>query len=256
MEIIFSLFLFIFGLVIGSFLNCVIYRLEVKQSFVKGRSYCPHCKHQLSWKDLIPLLSYITLGGRCRYCKKIISVQYPAVELLTGLLFLLSFNADHIVRSSYLLITISFFIILFVFDLKHYIIPDKVVLPAIIVALAYNTFSLVTGDFSFLYFMKLFWAGFIPAFVFFLIFVFSQGKWIGFGDIKLVLLMGLFLGPNRVLVALFLAFTLGAIIGLGLVIGTKKNMRSEIPFGPFLISGTLIALFWGNQIINWYLSRL
>jgi len=256
MQILFGIFVFIFGLIIGSFLNCVIYRLEVKQSFLKGRSYCPHCKHQLCWKDLLPVLSYIFIGGRCRYCKKKISVQYPLVELFTGLLFVLAVNPDHVVRSIYLAATISFLIIIFVIDLRHYIIPDKIVLPAIIIALAYNTFSFVTGDFSFPYFMRLFWAGLIPALLFFLIFLFSQGKWIGFGDVKLALLMGLFLGPNRIIVALFLAFTLGAIIGLGLIIATKKNMRSEIPFGPFLVSGTLLALFWGNKIVNWYLTRL
>lgn len=249
-----SFFVFLFGLCIGSFLNCVIYRLEEKQSFSKGRSYCPSCKHQLSWKDLIPILSYVFLLGHCRYCKKKISIQYPLVELATGILFILAFNADHIVQSIYFLLSISFLIIIFVSDLKHYIIPDKVILPAILISLAYNTFSLVTGDFTWSYFVRLFWAGFLPALFFFSLFFFSRGKWIGFGDVKLALFMGFLLGPNRIIAALFLAFLAGSVIGMGLIIFGKKKMKSEVPFGPFLVSGTLVSLFWGIDIINWYLN--
>ncbi|MBU3896280.1 prepilin peptidase [Patescibacteria group bacterium] len=248
-----SVFLFILGLVIGSFLNCVIYRIEVKKSFLSGRSFCPSCKHQLSWLDLIPVLSYILLSGSCRYCKKRISVQYPLVEMATGFLFLFLFNPDHFIRSSYWVIIFSLFIIIFVYDLKHYIIPDKIILPAIGVALAYNTFAVLTGDFSPSYYFQTLWAGTIPALFFFSLFVLSRGKWIGFGDVKLALAMGFLLGPNRIIVALFLAFVIGGIIAVGLIILGKKHMKAEMPFAPFLLLGTVLAHFLGNSMINYYL---
>ena len=145
-----NLFVFLFGLAIGSFLNCVIYRLEKKQSFLKGRSYCPHCKHILSWQDLIPVFSFLILRGKCRYCRKKISLQYPLVELATGSLFLLIFiyfNNLLVTRywllvTGYWLLITSFLIIIFVYDLKHYIIPDKVIYLAIAIAFLYN---LITG---------------------------------------------------------------------------------------------------------------
>jgi len=148
MELIFSFFIFLFGLVVGSFLNCVIYRLETEQSFLKGRSFCPHCGYPLAWKDLIPLLSFLILKGKCRYCGEKISGQYPLVELATGTLFLLvayyflfPLNVIHIVKTCYLLIVASFLIVIFVYDLKHYIIPDKVIYPAIVFVVLYQFFS-------------------------------------------------------------------------------------------------------------------
>ena len=257
---------FLIGLIAGSFLNCVIYRLEKGESFLKGRSYCPICRHQLSWQDLIPLLSFIFLGRRCRYCHGAISWQYPLVELITAVLFILIFWKFEFVWNlefgiwnfysslfiGYLFIIVSLLIIIFLFDLKHYIIPDRVVYPAILIALIFNFQFLISNNFA------LFWgpvfsaagaAGFFGAIV-----LFSRGKWMGAGDIKLAFLMGLFLSWPNILVALFLAFLLGSIVGIGLMLLKKKNFKSEIPFGPFLVSGTALALFWGENILNWYLN--
>lgn len=255
-SILISILVFIFGLIIGSFLNCVIYRLDSGKSFLKGRSFCPKCKHILAWYDLVPVISYLMLAGKCRYCKKVISIQYPLVELATALLFIAVFNFDHATKTIYLFITLSLFIIIFVFDLKHYIIPDKVVLPAIAISLIYNIFLLLTNDITLRIFLNFIYAGFFPALFFFLLFFLSQGKWMGFGDVKLALFMGLFLGFPKILVALFLAFMFGAIIGLGLIAFGNKTIKSELPFGPFLISGTILALFFGTSLINWYLSFL
>ena len=256
MELLTFLLVFIFGLAIGSFLNCVIYRLESSRSFLKGRSFCPRCKHVLAWYDLVPLISYLMLAGRCRYCKKTISTQYPLVELATAFLFVATFNFDHITRTIYLFIALSLFVIIFVFDLKHYIIPDKIVLPAIAISLVYNIFLLVTGDITSRIFLNFIYAGFFPALFFFLLFFLSKGKWMGFGDVKLAFFMGLFLGVPKILVALFLAFMFGGIIGLGFVTFGNKTIKSEVPFGPFLISGTILALFFGTRLVNWYLSLL
>src|SRR3989339_853687 len=185
------LFTFLLGVCIGSFLNCVVYRLESKKSLA-GRSFCPHCKHILSWKDLIPVLSFLFLKGKCRYCKEKISWQYPAVEVATGLIFF------------------------FIYDLKHYLIPDKVLFPAIFITLIFRLIF-ISGFLNYLL------AVLIASGFFLAIFLVSGGKWMGFGDVKLAILMGLLLGFPNILVALFLAFFLGAIIGTAGMI-FKRNI--------------------------------
>jgi prepilin signal peptidase PulO-like enzyme (type II secretory pathway) len=243
---------FVLGACIGSFLNCYIYRLENKKS-LKGRSFCPHCKHTLNWQDLFPVFSFLFLRGKCRYCKKKISWQYPVVELATGIIFLLIFNFKFlsILNLAFLFYVASALIIIFVYDLKHYIIPDKVLFPAIIVTFLYRLFESfwIPASAGMTVLAVIISAGF-----FFVIWLVSKGKWMGFGDVKLAVLMGLLLGLPNVLVALFLAFFFGAIIGVILMVLEKKNLKSEIPFGPFLIAGTFLALFWGPQIIQWYLK--
>jgi prepilin signal peptidase PulO-like enzyme (type II secretory pathway) len=286
LNILISTLIFLTGLIVGSFLNCVIYRTELQEdmpkgsphrkavSFLRGKSFCPKCKHILSWQDLIPVFSFIILKGECRYCKKPISWQYPLVELATGLLFLLIFNLSRIElvlvrgfqfspqenlwfptgQAIFNLIITCFLIIIFVYDLKHYIIPDKVIYPAIAIVFLYNIFYslFIVHDSKFLI-QSLFSA--LGAAVFFLLIVLiSRGRWMGVGDIKLAFLMGLFLAFPKILVALFLAFFVGAIIGLGLIIAGKKKMKSEVPFGPFLVTGTFLAIFFGQKLISWYLN--
>ncbi len=259
----FYLIIFIFGLIVGSFLNCIIYRIESGKSFLKGRSFCPNCHHELSWQDLIPLLSFLILKRKCRYCHQKISLQYPLVELFTGFLFVLtayyvlsSLNFQNLLFTIYYLIIISFLIIIFVYDLKHYIIPDKIVYSAIGITLFYQLFRI--WDFGNWNLFRASDLGFgvLPSLIFLVIILFSRGQWMGLGDFKLAVLMGLFLGFPNIVVALFLAVFWGAIIGLGLVIFGGKKLSSEIPFGPFLVTGTFVALFWGQQIINWYFNFL
>ena len=272
MEILVYIFVFFFGLIVGSFLNSIIYRLSTgaphqllfKSGGGLSRSFCPDCRHTLSWQDLIPLLSFLILKGKCRYCQKPISRQYPLVELVTGILFLLIFNYTfpNLLAIGYWLLVTSFLIIIFVYDLKHYIIPDKIIYPAIATAFLYQLFRILEfGNWNLFGIWNLEFGILRPilsavlASGFFLIIVLiSQGKWMGAGDIKLAFLMGLFLSFPKILVALFLAFFIGAIIGVGLVVSRKKTLKSEVPFGPFLVTGTFIALFWGENIINWYLN--
>ncbi|MDD5144684.1 MAG: prepilin peptidase [Candidatus Pacebacteria bacterium] len=255
MQIYFSIATFLLGLIVGSFLNCVIYRMEEGKSFLKGRSFCPYCKHELSWRDLIPIFSFLLLRRKCRYCKKPISWQYPLVELGTGILFVLGllfvFNSGIWDFICYLLVS-SFFVLIFVFDLKHYIIPDRLVWPAILIAFLYQ-WNLYQWNFLE---MKNLALGVLPAFFILAIIIVSRGKWMGLGDFSLTILMGLFLGFPKILVALFFAFFLGAIIGISLMIFKGKTLKSEIPFGPFLITATFISFFWGQQIINGYLRFL
>ncbi len=239
------LIIFLFGLIVGSFLNCIIYRLEVGKSFLGGHSFCPYCKHELVWHDLIPVFSFLMLKGKCRYCQKPISIQYPLIELTTAILFVLVFNSQNLLNTGYLLLTTSFLIIIFVYDLKHYIIPDKVIFPAILTSFLFlfTTNSLLLNTIL---------SAFGASFFFLLIYLISQGQWMGFGDVKLSFLMGLHLGFPNILVALFSAFFTGAIIGLILIAQNKKTLKSMVPFGPFLVFGTFLAMFYGELIINWY----
>jgi prepilin signal peptidase PulO-like enzyme (type II secretory pathway) len=269
-----SVFIFLLGLVVGSFLNCVVYRLSEKKSFVSGRSFCPQCKHSLAWYDLAPVFSFLFLKGKCRYCGKHISWQYPLVEICTGCIFLAIFqfslpagrqefsifnqfvNFQFLISLLYLFIIASLLIIIFIFDLKWYLIPDKVLFWAVGITASFHLYSFIfdlypRGQISNSLFSALGASGFFLA-----IFLLTRGKAMGFGDVKLAFFMGLFLGWPKIITALFLAFLIGAIIGLILMIGKKKHLKSEVPFGPFLITGLFIALFWGEKIFNYYLNFL
>lgn len=257
----FFVFIFILGLIIGSFLNVVILRLHEKKKFAWSRSRCPYCKHDLKFSDLIPVLSFMFLSGKCRHCEKKISWQYPIVELVTGLLFVLAtynvvgylgfeillYNSTVLLSWLRDLIFISFLIVIFVYDLRWYLILDKVTIPAMVVAVVINLWlgfaweTLLIG--------MLIGLGFFA-----LQFAVSKGKWIGGGDLRLGALMGLMLGTRGVIVALFFSYIIGAIFSLYLIATGKKGLKSQVPFGTFLAIGTLIALLWGDQVVNWYLG--
>lgn len=244
----------IFGLLIGSFLNVVILRLKTRESILFTRSHCPHCGKVLKWHQLIPLVSFLIQKGKCTYCKKKISWQYPLVELLTASLFLLIFNfkLPFLITFYYFLIA-SFLIVISVYDLKYYLIPDEIIYPAIIIVLLFNLTLhhytiLLSKTFWILMLLSLSGAGF-----FFLIVLISKGKWMGLGDVKLAVFMGLLLGWPSILLALFLSFIIGGFVGLILILFGRKTLKSEIPFGPFLCLGTLITLLYGSQILSWYL---
>jgi len=251
-EYLIAFFIFIFGLSIGSFLNCVIYRLENNKK-ITGRSFCPKCKNQLKWQDLFPIFSFLLLKGKCRHCKEKISFQYPLVELLSAVLFtmiFLKFWEVGILNMAVMFYIFSVLIIIFVYDLKHFLIPDKVLFPAIIILFIYRIFESANISIVANYIL----ASTVASGFFLIIFLISKGQWMGFGDVKLAILMGLLLGLSDVLVALFLAFLLGSVISIFLMAMRKKNLKSEVPFAPFLIAGTIISVFYGNQIIQWYLN--
>jgi prepilin signal peptidase PulO-like enzyme (type II secretory pathway) len=267
MYSIFYLLIFIFGLSVGSFLNCLIYRLEKEESFLRGRSYCPSCHHQLAWSDLIPLVSFLLLKRKCRYCRQKISWQYPLVELITGLFFVIilwylsfSFNIFSgfwFFQLVYYLIIVSLLIIIFVYDLRHYVIPDKIIYIAIGTAgLWYLAAGLLLNFYNKYEILNAIYSAIGAAAFFLLIVLVSRGRWMGAGDIKLAFLLGLILGYPAILISLFLAFFFGAIIGIGLIILGKKTLKSEVPFGPFLISGFALTFFFGQTLINWYLTGL
>jgi prepilin signal peptidase PulO-like enzyme (type II secretory pathway) len=259
MEFLIYFFVFILGLAVGSFLNCVIYRLEIGGSFLKGRSYCPYCKHILSWKDLIPIFSFLILKGKCRYCGKKISLQYPLVELFTGILFVLAIpiyeGRTYIDLIFYWVLT-CFLLVIFVYDLKHYLIPDQVIYPAIALTLLYRFFKIWNFGHWDLFGIWNLVLGILPSLFFLAIILTSHETWMGFGDFKLSILMGLILGWPKILVSLFFAFLSGAIVGLILILLKRKTLRSQIPFAPFLVSGTFFAMLFGDKIIDWYLRLI
>lgn len=243
---IYAIIVFIFGLLVGSFLNCIVCRLRDKESVVLGHSKCPHCKKQLNWYMLVPILSYVFLKGRCKDCRKRISIQYPLVELITGICFLILFFRFSLSLSLLIYIVLtSFLIVIFIYDLKYYLILDKVSVMAIIVALLAN---IIIGQ----PWLDLFIGMAIGGVFFLLQYVISKGRWIGGGDIRLGIFMGAILGWQGVLVALFVAYMIGAFISVLLVIFTKKGMKSKIPFGTFLTVATYIAIVFGQDLINWY----
>jgi prepilin signal peptidase PulO-like enzyme (type II secretory pathway) len=250
---------FIFGLIFGSFINVVTYRLKNGRNVIFGRSFCPECKTQLRWYDLIPLLSFIWLRRYCRYCHKKISWQYPIVELISGLLWVLIFYKFGIsLINIYYLFIFSLFLVIVVYDFKWRIIPDKIVYPAVIIVVIYNLFNAFKlGNFK-IFTEPLFIA--LGAFLFFfLLFYFSKGKAMGLGDAKLAFLIGLFLNPLLAAVAFTLSFIIGAVFGI-MLIGISKiphplvykgwGIKSQIAFGPFLILGATIAFSFSNFIIN------
>lgn len=253
---------FIIGSAVGSFLNVVICRLPEKRSIVKGRSCCPYCQTAIKLRDLIPILSFFLLRGKCRQCRKKISWQYPIIELVSGLLFVflawqhqlpVNFDNAFFYRN---IVFVAALIVIFVTDLRYYLIFQAVTIPVMFFALIANTFLYsYSGDWlTTLSYLVL--AGAISGGFFFLQYYLSKGKWIGGGDVYLGLLMGFMLGVQNVLLALFIAYIIGAIVSVFLLLFRRKKLKSQVPFGVFLSLATFIALSWGDVILNWYFAFL
>lgn len=240
----------VLGLCIGSFLNVVIYRLPAGESIVTGRSHCPACKRDLAWYDLIPVLSYLLLGARCRYCHANIAVRYPLVESLTGALFLLIYIhfGPGLVLLKYLFLVALLIAVTFI-DIDHFIIPNSLVSAGAIFGLG---ITLVAHDVSFI--SALIGAATTGGFLF-LVALISRGG-MGAGDIKLGLVTGLFLGWPLGLTGLFIGACVGGLLGVILLATRIKSRKDPLPFGPFIGLGTLIALLWGNQILQLVLGPL
>ncbi len=255
MLIFIPLLVFTLGLLVGSFLNVVILRLNTGRSVVTGRSACARCNHTLRWYELIPVFSFIGLRGKCRTCRRDISVQYPIVELVTAIVFVLLYTKFLIGGlSMYALISWGFaatvaslLIVITVYDLRHKIIPDTVVYPLILLAFASIIWSAVQ-DPLFLPWGRIL-EGTIVTLPFFALWYFSKGRAMGFGDVKLALAIGWLVGLVQGFTAVLLAFWIGAIVGLLLIgISRRYGMKSEIAFGPFLIIGLCIVVLWGVTI--------
>ncbi|OGL66515.1 hypothetical protein A2856_02380 [Candidatus Uhrbacteria bacterium RIFCSPHIGHO2_01_FULL_63_20] len=242
---------FVVGACIGSFLNVLVFRTRTHEA-PNGRSRCQRCQRVLTPLELVPIASFLALRGRCRGCRKPISAQYPLVETAVGCLFAFVYRSHGMPLDFSLplirdLAFVSILALLFTYDLKYKLLPDRFTLPAIAVAFGLNV-----------------WLGRRPTELsmgaalaggFFLLqYVLSRGRWIGGGDIRLGVLMGSMLGLPATLGALVIAYVIGALVGLGLLVAKKADGKTEIPFGTFLTASTFLMLFWGERIIGWYLG--
>ncbi len=258
-----STVLFFFGLSIGSFLNVLIYRVPRKESLASPPSHCPYCGKKILFYDNIPLISFILLKGKCRFCGEKISLRYPLVELFTALLFLFSF---YLFGFSLKLVSALFFLsvllALSLIDLETFLIPNRIIIPSIAVSVLLLAFSFL--GFPFLPLLSSsplssFLGAILSGGIIYLIVTLSPfffGKeGMGFGDIKLAVFIGLYLG-YYVVVALFFAFLLGGVVGVVLIYFQKKGRRDEIPFGPFLALGAFFSLFLAQPLAHWYLGLL
>lgn len=263
-----AIFLFVIGTFFGSFLSVVIYRIhEDKKGIIKGRSECPYCHKKLEMRDLVPIFSYLINRGKCKICKKKISIHYLLIEILTGIIFAafyilypffiyefgnLACNFNTVLFFNYIFFVIVslFLILIFFYDLKYLQIPEVFTLPAIALIFVVGIFMPQPGLYSMLI------GGAIAGLFFGFQFWISKEKWLGFGDIQVGILMGLLLGWQFFLIALFVTYIVGSIMSLILMLFKKVGLKSQIPFAPFMIIGTFITLFFGDYIMNLYLNTL
>lgn len=265
------IFLFLMGLVWGSFLNVVIYRTSHGKSPMEGRSVCPKCKKVIPWKYNIPLVSFVWLRGRCAFCHKKISWQYPLIEFVSGLLFIwwyivgmqffqLIGNPWQIVQPIFWLVVGMLMLTIFMTDLLYGVIPLSINLIFFSVVLFYRVGLVGFGKMTPI---DLWWAVVSAAGLALLFYILQRAtKWLkkvdglGTGDIILSPTLALLLGWPKIIVGVFAAFVVGSVVGLTLIGMKKKKIGQTIPFGPFLVAGTIIALIWGGPIWNWYMGML
>jgi len=257
--------IFVLGLCLGSFVNMLVYRMAVKYKLVKlgrdksrhynkNRSFCDYCGKQLHWYENIPIVSWLILRGRSKCCQKKLSRFYPIIELVTGIILVLityRFNLFsgrfslpiEMMQLFWLLIIVTLLLFLTVFDLKYLILPDFAVITLIIISFLGVIFDepniipyLVSASVG---------SGFLL-----ILYLITKKRGIGFGDVKLAVFMGLFLGWPKIIIALYIAFIVGAIVGVVGIFFKKITKKSKIAFGPFLILGTIVTWIWGNQILD------
>ena len=252
MEVIFTgIIIFVIGLVIGSFSNVCIYRIPRNESLVRPGSHCPQCSKPIPFYDNIPVISYILLKGKCRYCGKPIPLQYPIVELATGLFYLALylFFGLQMITIIYMILCTLLIIISFI-DLKERIIPDVLSLPFIAIGFLLSFFLKTISPIDSLLGI-LAGGGSLLIIAIAGTYLFKKEA-MGGGDIKLAAMIGAFLGWQLTLLSLFLGFFLGSIIGV-IVLIINKGKSDIVPFGPFIALGAMLSIFWGQAIIHWYL---
>lgn len=249
-----AIIIFIFGLLIGSFLNVCIYRIPIEKSIIFPSSHCPSCQRSLKVLDLIPLISYGLYRGKCRYCRGRISIRYPFFELLTAIVFLLLYSVFGLTSTFFFFgFLASLLIVITGIDYDHQIIPDGIVLLGTFAGFAYITYNHFVLKAPFSLFSHL--GGLlIGGGVFLLIAVVSNGG-MGGGDIKLIGMLGLWLGIRGILMTMFFSFILGAVLSVFLLAAKVKSRKEAIPFGPFIAIAALITICFQDDLWIWYLQR-
>lgn len=270
--------LVVLGLVFGSFVNAFVWRLHEQESLVgkkdkksnayrqrlsisKGRSMCPACQHELAAKDLVPLVSWLYLRGKCRYCHAKIE-DSPVVELVTAGLFAVSyiwwpyeFHGIGLYYFVFWLVFLVAFVALAVYDLRWFLLPNRLIFPLIGLAAVQIIGAIAFYNVGWQSVITAFWGVVVASGIFYTIFLVSKGEWIGGGDVKLGVIIGLLLGgPLMSLLMLFVASSLGTIVGLPFLLAGRRKMR--IPFGPFLLAATVFVTLFGASIIHWYKAQL
>ncbi len=276
------LILALLGLCLGSFVNALVWRLreqdKVKSrklvkskasksqdlSILKGRSMCPHCKHTLAVQDLLPVVSWLTLGGKCRYCHKPISWQYPLVELLTAALFVKSYffwpyvsGGDWKTSTALLLgvwlAIVTLFVALTIYDLRWMLLPDKLVYIVLGLAVLFVGMRAMTNAVPGTVVIDSLLGLLSVGGLFYVLFQVSGGKWIGGGDVKLGFGLGLLAGSlENGLLLVFVASALGSLVAIPLLLTGKKALTGKLPFGPFLMAATVVVVLWGADVVSWY----
>ncbi len=263
--------LVVLGLVLGSFVNALVWRLHEQGkksakakgknlSIMRGRSMCPQCRHELAAKDLVPVLSWLSLKGKCRYCGKPISVQYPLVEVALAVLFVISYiwwpvalgGAQTAVFVLWLALQVGLLALL-VYDLRWMLLPSRLIYPLAALALVQAVINMTQADHPAMFLGKEVLAVLIGGGIFYVLYQVSGGKWIGGGDIRLGALLGLIAStPARSALLIFGAALLGSLVSLPLMAASRLKRSSTIPFGPFLITAIVIVQLFGGHILNWY----
>ncbi|WP_198543744.1 prepilin peptidase [Petroclostridium xylanilyticum] len=242
-----NLLIFILGFLIGSFLNVCIHRIPLGQTVVTTPSHCPECNKRIRWYDLIPVISYILLRGKCRFCKQKISIRYPLVELLNGAVCLWIYSIYGMsVQFAGLAFLASALIVIAFIDYAHRIIPNRIVIVMLAAGIVYVYFNpyITYGDAI---------LGFFAASLPLLILAVLSNGGMGGGDIKLMAAAGVFLGWKLILLSLVFASIIGSFIGIILILLKIIKREDPIPFGPFLSAGIFISILYGQKIIEWYL---
>lgn len=220
------------GLAVGSFIAALSWRLPRGISVATGRSKCPKCGKTITWYDNFPLLSYIALAGKCRYCKKKISIRYPLIEAATAAIFALTYLKLPTVNLLYFLPIFSIVLAILVIDYEHMIIPDELVFVGLIIALTAFSYSYL-------------FAGLLAALFLLFLHLATRGRGMGPGDVKLAILLGTVAGPLSTVVWMFLAFVIGALAGIALILGKRVKFGQHISFGPFMIIGFFLTILFG-----------
>ena len=251
MGLIINLTIFIFGASIGSFLNVLIDRLPKDES-INGRSHCDFCGKKIAWFDLLPVLSFFILRGKTRCCGKKLVFQYPLIEFVTGCIFVLVFKdgpyIESLTRSVLISGIMACLIVIFVSDFKYQLISDYILLALFVFVVLFQFIGSTRGSTPTL--IQSIVSGFIICLPIFLIYFISKERAMGLGDVYLAAIMGFLLGWKAGFLALYIAFVTGAIFGLIIILFKHKKLKSKIAFGPFLVIGTVVMLFWGEKILG------
>lgn len=252
-DMVYAFFALVFGMVVGSFLNVCICRMPNDQSVVSPPSHCPNCSYQIRWYDNIPVFSYLFLRGKCRGCGVHISLQYPLVELLNGILTLMLFlRFGPTLAFATLFIFCSALVVITFIDIEHQIIPDEISLSGIVIGFVLSFF--LAGHSWLNSLLGILLGGGSLLLVAYLYQWLTGKEGMGGGDIKLLAMMGAFLGWKSIPFIIFASSLVGSVVGISMMLFQKKDSKLAIPFGPYLAFGAVLYIFYGKTLIQWYLS--